>query len=73
MTCSKKTCCGKVRFVSISVAGRRGDLAQGLAADSVAGSSTGGKGAGEGVAVLHASWGGYDEALTVGAGIYFHG
>lgn len=55
------------------MAGRRGDLAQGLAADSVAGSSTGGKGAGEGVAVLHASWGGYDEALTVGAGIYSHG
>lgn len=28
---------------------------------------------GEGVAVLDASWGGYDEALTVGAGIYSHG
>lgn len=62
--------CGKLRFVNILWLAVEGLLLKDL--DSLASSSTlkaDGKGAGEGVAVLDASWYRKDEALTVGAGM----
>lgn len=64
--------CEKLRFANILWLAVEGLLLKDLAVDSLASSSTlkaDGKGAGEGVAVLDASWYRKDEALTVGAGM----